>query len=117
MLVMSLLFYGCETVPPETKITINNTLNISNKANIDKSKQVFKVIKVGLFLPLSGSNAKIGKSILNATQLSLSKTQKGNIEVFVRDTEDINKNIISSYYELINKDVDIILGPFIFKKY
>jgi hypothetical protein len=111
MLVMSLLFYGCETVPPETKITINNTLNISNKADIDKSKQVFKVIKVGLFLPLSGSNAKIGKSILNATQLSLSKTQNGNIEVFVRDTEDINKNIISSYYELINKDVDIILGP------
>ena len=69
MLVMSLLFYGCETVPPETKISISNTLNISNKANIDKSKQVFKVIKVGLFLPLSGSNAKIGKSILNATQL------------------------------------------------
>ena len=102
---MSLLFYGCETVPPETKISINNTVNISNKANIDKSKQVFKVIKVGLFLPLSGPNAKIGKSILNATQLSLSKTQNSNIEIFVRDTEDINKNIISSYYELINNQI------------
>ena len=59
MLVMSLLFYSCETVPLKTKISVNNTLNISNKADIDKSKQVFKVIKVGLFLPLSGSNAKI----------------------------------------------------------
>jgi hypothetical protein len=111
MLVMSLLFYGCETVSPETKISINNTLNTSNKANIDKSKQVFEVIKVGLFLPLSGSNAKIGKSIINAIQLSLSKTQNSNIKVYVKDTEDINKNIISSYYELIEKDVDIILGP------
>jgi hypothetical protein len=45
MLVMSLLFYGCETVPPETKISINNTLNISNKANIDKSIKYLKLLK------------------------------------------------------------------------
>ena len=62
-------------------------------------------------MPLSGKNSKIGESLLKASQLSLNKTKNKNIKLFIKDTENINKNIISSYYELINEGVDIILGP------
>ena len=64
-----------------------------------------------MLLPLSGENAQIGNSLLKAGKLSLNKTQNKNINLFVKDTESNNENIITSYYDLINKDVDIILGP------
>ncbi len=64
-----------------------------------------------MLLPLSGENAQIGNSLLKAGKLSLNKTQNKNIKLFVKDTESNNENIITSYYNLINKDVDIILGP------
>ena len=82
-----------------------------NKTIKPKEEQILKDIKVGLLLPLSGKNSKIGNSLLKASQLSLSKTKNKNIKLIVKDTENIDKNIISSYYELINEDVDIILGP------
>jgi ABC-type branched-subunit amino acid transport system substrate-binding protein len=62
-------------------------------------------------LPLSGENSQIGGSLLKAAKLSLSKTKNRNIQLFIKDTENSNTNIISSYYDLINEEVDIILGP------
>ena len=108
---MPFLFYGCETTTYENKNSVykNNDKTINS---IDvKEEYIVKEIKIGLLLPLSGKNSKIGESLLKASQLSLSKTKNKNIKLFIKDTENINKNIISSYYELINEGVDIILGP------
>ncbi len=110
-LFIPFLFYGCETVPYENKVSAYERLNKINETIINKDKSIVKKIKVGLLLPLSGTNSKIGKSLLKASQLSLAKTKNNNIKLFIKDTENKNKNIISSYYELINENVDIILGP------
>ena len=109
ILVISFLIYGCETV------TYTNEEN----ASVSKKNQLSKIkistnnakIKIGILLPLSGEYAQIGNSLLKAGKLSLNKTQNKNIKLFVKDTESNNENIITSYYDLINEDVDIILGP------
>jgi ABC-type branched-subunit amino acid transport system substrate-binding protein len=111
LLVIPFLFYGCETVTYENKTTIYQSSDKTNKSTINKKKKINNEVKIGLLLPLSGSNSKIGESLLKASRLSLNKTRNKNIKLLVKDTEDIDKNIISSYYELINEDVDIILGP------
>ena len=111
LLVIPFLFYGCETVTYENKTTIYQNSDKTNKSTINKEKKIINEVKIGLLLPLSGSNSKIGESLLKASRLSLNKTKNKNIKLLVKDTENIDKNIISSYYELINEDVDIILGP------
>ena len=111
LLVIPFLFYGCETVTYENKTTIYQSSDKTNKSTISKEKKIINEVKIGLLLPLSGSNSKIGESLLKASRLSLNKTKNKNIKLLVKDTENIDKNIISSYYELINEDVDIILGP------
>ena len=108
ILCTSFLFYGCETPTYVDKVLEYESLD---KTTANKEEYTPKNIKVGLLLPLSGTNSKIGNSLLKASQLSLTKTKNTNIELLIKDTENINKNIISSYYELINEDVDIILGP------
>ena len=87
------------------------SLNKTADTIINKKKHIVKDIKVGLLLPMSGKNSNIGNSLLKASLLSLNKTKNKNIKLLIRDTENKDKNIISSYYELINEDVDIILGP------
>ena len=108
---MPFLFYGCETTTYENKNSVYKNNNKTINSIDVKEEYVVKEIKIGLLLPLSGKNSKIGASLLKASQLSLSKTKNKNIKLFIKDTENINKNIISSYYELINEGVDIILGP------
>ena len=111
LLIIPFLIYGCETV------TYENNLSSKNKIEPDILNSEIKIqpdsnrVKIGVLLPLSGKNSQIGGSLLKAAKLSLNKTQNRNIQLFIKDTENSNTNIISSYYDLINEEVDIILGP------
>ena len=49
--------------------------------------------------------------MLQGAILSLEKSNNQNIELLIKDSKREDKNIITSYYELINENVDIILGP------
>ena len=111
LLVIPFLIYGCETVTYENNSSLKNKvepdiLNSEIKLQLDNTR-----VKIGILLPLSGDNSQIGGSLLKAAKLSLNKTQNRNIQLFIKDTENSNTNIISSYYDLINEEVDIILGP------
>ncbi len=131
---ISLILFGCETTPVQTKNdtikTHQTTENIlkTDETEITKTIEELspepilepitdiknKTIKIGMMLPLTGKHYQIGNSLLNASQLALNKTQNKNIKFFVRDTgneDDITKN----FYSLLNEDIDIILGP-IFSK-
>ncbi|MDC3110811.1 penicillin-binding protein activator [Pelagibacteraceae bacterium] len=111
LLIIPFLIYGCETV------TYENNLSSKNKIEPDILNSQIKLqpdtnrVKIGILLPLSGENSQIGRSLLKAAKLSLSKTKNRNIQLLIKDTENSNTNIISSYYNLINEEVDIILGP------
>ena len=112
MFILPFFFYGCETIPNQNN-KINQIQKQDNEIGFIKAKinSSLPSIKVGLLLPLSGENSTVGKSLLRAAQLSLAKTQNKDIKLIIKDTQSINKNIIRSYYELINENVDIILGP------
>ena len=49
--------------------------------------------------------------MLKAIQLSLDKTGNKNLKLFIRDTENKDTNVITSYYDLINEGIDVMLGP------
>ena len=111
LLVIPFLFYACETATYKNDLYTNKIIGEIEKTSLNDNKEIIKDLKIGMLLPLSGEKSKVGKSLLRASQLSLNKTNNKNIKLFVQDTEDPYKNIISSYYELIDEDVDIILGP------
>jgi len=111
LLVIPFLFYACETAPYKNDLYTNKNIDETENTSLNEKKEIIKDLKIGMLLPLSGEKSKVGKSLLRASQLSLNKTNNKNIKLFVKDTEDPYKNIISSYYELIGEDVDIILGP------
>ena len=108
LLVIPFLFYACETAPYKNDLYTNKITYKTEKTSFNKKKEIVKNIKIGVLLPLSGAKSKVGKSLLRASQLSLNKTNNKNIKLFFKDTEDPYKNIISSYYELIDEDVDIM---------
>jgi|TARA_A100001011_G_scaffold324742_1_gene347243 branched-chain amino acid transport system substrate-binding protein len=118
---LSLLLYGCETtqLTPKKTLTHNQIqlLETIQEEEDDPDTQENKLIKkdneilrIGLLLPLSGEFYQIGKSLLDAAQLALEKTNNKNLEFYIIDTgeeDQLYKNL--SY--LINNNVDLIFGP------
>jgi len=68
-------------------------------------------IKVGLLVPLSGSNAEIGQSIIKATQIAINKINNSLIEIIPRDTKSSPDVTLRSAKELSQLGVKIIIGP------
>ena len=109
----SLFALSCQTTQSTTKVVKNNSnveTTLSDSPIIETEFQENREIRVGLLLPLKGQNYRIGKSLLNAIHLALYKTQNKNIKIFVRDTSPI-EGVTRAYYEFLDLNVDIILGP------
>ena len=68
-------------------------------------------IKIGLLVPLSGDNAKIGQSIIKATQIAINKIDNSLIEIMPRDTKSSPEVTLNSAKELSQLGVKIIIGP------
>jgi ABC-type branched-subunit amino acid transport system substrate-binding protein len=72
-------------------------------------------IKIGLLVPLTGDNAKLGKQIIKATWLALKDINSSKIEIYPRDTEsDPNKTLLSAI-QLNQIGIDLIIGPVFYK--
>jgi ABC-type branched-subunit amino acid transport system substrate-binding protein len=68
-------------------------------------------IKVALLLPLSGEQATLGESLLQASQLALFEAPDSNLELLVRDTGDSSFGAAQAAQEAINEGAQLILGP------
>jgi ABC-type branched-subunit amino acid transport system substrate-binding protein len=68
-------------------------------------------IKVALLLPLSGDQAALGDSLLQASQLALFEAPDSNVELLVRDTGDSSFGAAQAAQEAINEGAQLILGP------
>ena len=128
--ILSISFIGCETNLKNKSIYIKNTnivktnnnlLNLKKdktiviKESIEVDKKLAKVlkqedIKIGLLLPLKGKNYRIGKSLLNAVHLALSQVDNQRIKIYVKDSSEVG-SVTKSYYELLDRNVNIIIGP------
>jgi ABC-type branched-subunit amino acid transport system substrate-binding protein len=68
-------------------------------------------VKVALLLPLSGDQAALGESLLQASQLALFEAPDSNVEILVRDTGDSSIGAAQAAQDAINEGAQLVLGP------
>ena len=87
-------------------LSFYNLIFIINSSFADENK-----VKIGLLVPLSGNDAKIGKQIVNATRLALKDINSKKIEIFPRDTQSDPYKTLTSAKELSQIGVNLVIGP------
>jgi ABC-type branched-subunit amino acid transport system substrate-binding protein len=68
-------------------------------------------IKVGLLLPLSGDNAALGESLLQAAQMALFEAPDNNVALIVRDTGDSPFGAAEAAKSAVRDGAELLLGP------
>ena len=72
-------------------------------------------IKIGLLVPMTGENSKLGKLLIKSTRMALDDIGTDKIEIYPKDTGlDPNKTLQSAR-ELKKIGVKIIIGPVFLK--
>ena len=68
-------------------------------------------VKIGLLVPLSGENSKIGKQILKATRLALKDINSDKLEIVPKDTQSNPNQTLNSAKELDELGIKLVIGP------
>ena len=68
-------------------------------------------VRIGLLVPLSGDNAKVGKQIIKATRLALKDINSDKIEIIPKDTQSDPNKTLRSAIELNQIGVNLMIGP------
>ncbi len=87
-------------------VLINSLFLIMNSSATDENK-----VKIGLLIPLTGDNAKIGEQIIKATRLALKDINSNNLEIFPKDTQSDPNITLRSAYELKQLGINLVIGP------
>ena len=67
--------------------------------------------KVAILLPLSGDQAPLGESLLQAAQLAIFEAPDANVALLVRDTGDSPFGAAQAAQQAIRDGAELILGP------
>ena len=68
-------------------------------------------IRVGLLLPLSGPQARLGQALLNAAHLALFDVGSDGFALVVGDTRGTPEGAVAATQEVLAKGAQMILGP------
>jgi branched-chain amino acid transport system substrate-binding protein len=68
-------------------------------------------VRIGLLIPLSGPNKKLGRSMLNAAQMALFDFSDSSFELLIFDTLGTPEGAIEAARFAIGDGVSMILGP------
>ncbi len=68
-------------------------------------------IKIGLLVPMTGSNKNLGQSIIKAVKLAVKDIDSDLIEIIPKDTATKPNQTLKSAFELKEMGVRIIIGP------
>ena len=68
-------------------------------------------IKIGLLVPLTGDNAKLGKQILNSVRLAIKDINSTQLEIFPKDTQSNPNKTLRSAIELEKIGINVVIGP------
>ena len=74
-----------------------------------------KKIKIGLLIPISGENKKIGQQIIKSTRMALKDIGENKVEIFLKDTNSNPNQTIKSANEFQKMGIQIVIGPVFFK--
>jgi len=84
---------------------LNHTYSISSENKI----------KIGLLVPLTGDNKKLGELIIKSTRMALEDINGDNIEIYPKDTGSDPNQTIESAKKLNEIGVKIVIGPIFYK--
>ena len=68
-------------------------------------------IKIGLLIPLTGSNKDVGQSIIKAVRLAVKDIDRELIEIIPKDTATRPNKALRSAFELKEMGVKVVIGP------
>ncbi len=72
-------------------------------------------IKIGLLIPMSGTNKEIGESIVKAVRLAVKDIDSDLIEIIPKDTNTNPEKALKSAIELKEEGIKIVIGPVFYK--
>ncbi|MDA9665569.1 ABC transporter substrate-binding protein [Candidatus Pelagibacter sp.] len=79
------------------------------------SAKASEKIKIGLMVPLSGSDKELGQSIIKAVRLAIKDINNNSIEIIPKDTASRANKSLRSALELKQMGVKIVIGPVFYK--
>ena len=79
------------------------------------SAKASEKIKIGLMVPLSGSDKELGQSIIKAVRLAVKDINNNSIEIIPKDTASRANKSLRSALELKQMGVKIVIGPVFYK--
>ena len=68
-------------------------------------------IKIGLLVPLTGKDSKIGQSIIKSVRLAINKIDNSSIEIIPKDTQSNPKSTLRAAKELAELEIKVVIGP------
>ncbi len=68
-------------------------------------------IKIGLLVPMTGTNKEIGQSIIRAVSLAVKDIDNNLIEIYPKDTASRPNQTLKSAFELKQMGIKVVIGP------
>ena len=68
-------------------------------------------IKIGLLIPMTGTNKEIGQSIIKAVSLAVKDIDNNLIEIYPKDTASRPNQTLKSAFELKQMGIKVVIGP------
>jgi ABC-type branched-subunit amino acid transport system substrate-binding protein len=75
------------------------------------STKASEKIKIGLMVPLTGENKKLGQSIIKAVRLAVKDINNNSIEIIPKDTASKANKALKSAFELKQMGIKVVIGP------
>ncbi|MDC0480746.1 ABC transporter substrate-binding protein [Candidatus Pelagibacter sp.] len=82
---------------------------------ISFSTKASEKIQIGLMVPLTGPNKKLGQSIIKAVRLAVKDINNNSIEIIPKDTASRANKALKSAFELKQMGVRIVIGPIFYE--
>ena len=107
-----------ENKPKKNPFTFFGISKKTKKKKIEKKPPVFTnnkepdKLKIGVLLPLTGKHSYIGQSLLDTMQMLIYENKKIDSELIIKDTKANPSLAKKATKELVEQNVDVILGPF-----
>ena len=86
-------------------VALNFSLLISFPAKASEK------IRIGLLVPLTGTNKELGQSIIKAVRLAVKDINNNSIEIIPKDTASKANKALKSAFELKQMGVKVVIGP------
>jgi len=84
---------------------------LSSCLTFSSSAKANEKIKIGLLVPMTGSNKELGQSIIKAVRLAVKDIDSSWIEIIPKDTASKSNKTLQSAYDLKEMGVRVVIGP------